>query len=107
MLLFGYKLRGDKYFERIYYYSSYSFYCDMDFGIPRDCKTFKRDKLEENDNLTFYRNFIGVSYNYFTYSKFYQSLGMNRVSLDLCRFTTVIEINFPNIAFGKITRHSL
>ena len=41
----------------------------MDCGFPRGCKTFKRDKLAKNDNLTVCRNFIGISYNHFAFSK--------------------------------------
>jgi hypothetical protein len=41
----------------------------MDCGFPRSCKTFKRDKLAKNDNLTLCGNFIGICYNHFAFSK--------------------------------------
>ena len=41
----------------------------MDCGVPRGCKTFKKDKLAKNDNITVCRSLINIDSNHIAFSE--------------------------------------
>jgi hypothetical protein len=79
---------GIQYVYRGCYDHSDLFYCNMDSGVPRGCKTLKKEKLAKNDNVTIGWFLIYTHSSHFSFST---------ASIVNCYIAAVRKGSFPKL----------